>query len=144
MTFIVVGVSASSGSPGALRMAAREAQLRGVPLIAVQAWSAPRAPSASAGRPPAVNVDSNQLFSNAERALREQVTETLSEQEVECRLVRGTPGKVLLNASKGADLLVVDAPRGSVAVSSPLLAHKLVYRASCPVLIMPPSQAQAG
>lgn len=143
MTFIVVGVSASSGSPGALRAAARESRLRGVPLIAVQAWSAPRAPSAPGGRPPAVSIDSQQAFNNAERTLRDQVSQTLDD-EVECRLVKGSPGKVLLNESKGAELLVVDAPRGIITGTSPLLAHKLVYQTSCPVLIMPPSQAQAG
>ncbi|NYE95520.1 nucleotide-binding universal stress UspA family protein [Psychromicrobium silvestre] len=143
MTFIVVGVSASSGSPGALRMAARESKLRKIPLIAVQAWSAPRAPSAPGGRPPAVSVDPAQLFANAEQALRDQVAETLPE-EVECRLVKGSPGKVLLSESEGAELLVVDAPRGAITPTSPLLAHKLVYQTSCPVLIMPPSQAQAG
>lgn len=140
MGFVVVGVSASSGSPGALRMAAHEAQLRNAQLIAVQAWSAPRAPSASAGRPSALTVNPEQLFQAAEKALRDQVLAVLKS-EVECRLVRGTPGKVLLSESAHAELLVVDAPRGKITSASPLLAHKLVYRASCPVLIMPPSQA---
>ena len=37
----------------------------------------------------------------------------------------------------GADLLVIDAPR--VPSMSPLLAHRLVYAATCPVVVMPPS-----
>ncbi|MBW4093944.1 MAG: universal stress protein [Acidobacteria bacterium] len=142
MTKVVVGVSASSGSPGALRMAAREAELRNAQLVAVQAWTPPRAPGTSGTRPPAVAADTKTLFAQAEKALRDQVIHTLGV-EVECKLVRGTPSKVLLGESMGAELLVVDAPRGAISSVSPRLAHRLVYKTSCPVLIMPPSQSNA-
>ena len=43
---------------------------------------------------------------------------------------------MLIEASEGADLLVVDAPRQLMA--GPMFAHRLVYAASCPVVVMPP------
>jgi hypothetical protein len=32
---------------------------------------------------------------------------------------------------------VIDAPRGIALTRSPMLAHKLVYNATCPILVMP-------
>ena len=54
----------------------------------------------------------------------------------EVRLVRGGRLKVLLKAAAEADLLVVDAPRQLVA--GPMFAHRLLYAATCPVVVMPP------
>jgi nucleotide-binding universal stress UspA family protein len=138
---VVVGVSASSGSPEALRFAVSEAKWRGVQLVAVQAWRAPRAPAAPGGRPPGVVLDTGAAFSRAAKELNAQVAAVLGAgEEVRCKLVRGAPGKVLLDESANACLLVVDAPRKWAASRSPLLAHRLVYNAQCPVLIMPPAQ----
>ena len=58
------------------------------------------------------------------------------EHGVELRLVRGGKYNVLIKAAAGADLLVVDAPRQLMA--GPMFAHRLVYAASCPVVVMPP------
>jgi hypothetical protein len=55
---------------------------------------------------------------------------------VEVRLVRGNKYAVLLKAAEDADLLVVDAPRQLLA--GPMFAHRLVYAATCPVVVMPP------
>ena len=54
----------------------------------------------------------------------------------ELRLVRGGRLKVLLKAAAEADLLVVDAPRQLMA--GPMFAHRLLYAAPCPVVVMPP------
>ena len=56
--------------------------------------------------------------------------------DVDVRVVRGDRRKALLDAAEGADLLVVDAPRS--LASAPLFAHRLVYAAPCPVVVMPP------
>jgi hypothetical protein len=49
---------------------------------------------------------------------------------------------VLRVISKEAALLVLDAPRRSDLSTTPLLAHRLVYQAYCPVVIMPPAIAE--
>ncbi|MCS6712104.1 hypothetical protein JSY14_08755 [Brachybacterium sp. EF45031] len=51
--------------------------------------------------------------------------------------MRGNPSDVLVEASQGASLLVLDAPRAPV--TRPLLAPSVVYRLGCPVVMMPPS-----
>lgn len=141
MKNVVVGVSATSGSPEALRCAAAEARWRGADLVAVQAWRPPRPPAAPGGRPPGVTFDTDAAFAGAAEALRAHVLKVLgSAGAVKCQLVPGTPGKVLLDASADACLLVVDAPQTWAKSRSPLLAHRLVYNAKCPVMIMPASQ----
>ena len=44
---------------------------------------------------------------------------------------------MLIKAALGADLLVVDAPRQLLA--GPMFAHRLIYAAACPVVVMPPA-----
>jgi len=139
MTHVVVGVSASSGSPGALLAAAAEARQRDADLIAVQAWRAPRPPASPGGHPPAVSRDADASFAAAEKNLRSQVTRVLGDDaRVTCKLVAGTPRAVLLAESTDADLLVLDAPRTGTGSGAQLLVPRLVYAVSCPMLIMPP------
>ncbi|ALE06218.1 hypothetical protein AL755_13320 [Arthrobacter sp. ERGS1:01] len=88
-----------------------------------------------------MTLDNVAAFAQAEDELKARVAETLGTgADVRCKLVRGAPGKVLVDESAQACLLVVDAPRTWVMSRSPLLAHRLVYNVKCPVLIMPPAQ----
>ncbi|MGI3783614.1 MAG: hypothetical protein ACRYG2_22855, partial [Janthinobacterium lividum] len=73
----------------------------------------------------------------ARAALEHDVSATLGhDHDAELRLVRGSKFAVLLRAAEEADLLVVDAPRQLLA--GPMFAHRLIYAASCPVVVMPP------
>ncbi|MHA3725265.1 universal stress protein [Leucobacter sp. HY1910] len=140
MTSVVVGVSASSGSPQALRAAATEARQRGAGLLAVQAWRAPIPPAAPGGKPPGVSRDIEAALASAQRTLRSRVTAVLGPDEaVTCKVVQGAPSTVLLAEAAHAELLVLDAPRTRASMKSPVLAHRLIYTAECPVLIMPPA-----
>jgi nucleotide-binding universal stress UspA family protein len=135
---VVVGVSPTSGSPNALRCAAEEARWRGAELVAVQAWRPPRPPAAPGGRPPAVTRDVEGDLRAAEMRLHDQVAQALgSTTDATCRIVHGGAGEALLEESAEAELLVIDAPRRIALTGSPLLAHKLVYNATCPILVMP-------
>jgi hypothetical protein len=139
-SFIVVGVSAGSGSPTALRWAADEAARRDCALIAVRAWRPPRPPSAAAGKPPVVTRDPEAEFAEAEEKLRGDVVAALGEdQDVRCVLIKGSAVTVLLKESADATLLVLDAPRRGNIKATTLLAHRLVYNVACPVVVMPPS-----
>jgi hypothetical protein len=85
-----------------------------------------------------VTRDVDGAFRAAEERLRLHVAQVLGvTASVTCRLVRGSPSEALLTESAEAELLVIDAPRGIALTRSPLLAHKLVYNATCPILVMP-------
>lgn len=133
---IVVGVSGTSKSPAALEWAAAQAGRTGGRLIAVRAWRTPApapVPSGPTGVVPRPGDDEQM----ARQALVTDVAEALgADHGAELRLVRGRTFAVLMEACEGADLLVVDAPRQLIA--GPMFAHRLVYAAPCPVVVMPP------
>lgn len=138
---IVVGVSPTTGSPAALRWAAEESRLRGVPMRAVMAWRAPRPPAAPAGRPPATpSAASDDYAGDAEVKLRGFVTGALgADADIECSVVHGSEVNALLSAARGAHLLVVGEPRpGRLStMMSSLTAPQVMLKSTCPVVVMP-------
>lgn len=140
---IVVGVSPSTGSPSALQWAAREASMRGAPLRAVLAWRPARPPTSSAGRPPAtLTLPAKDPAAAAEQRLRDYVKVAIgSDEQVECRAIKGGAVSSLLAAATEAQLLVLGEPRpGRVAsLRASLIAPQVVLRARCPVVVLPPA-----
>ncbi len=61
---------------------------------------------------------------------------------IRCEIHDGTALSVLQALSEQAELLVLDAPRRTDLKTNPMLAHRLVYQAGCPVVIMPPRISQ--
>lgn len=140
---IVVGVSRTSHSPFALRWAADAADRYDADFLAVRAWRPSHPPSAASGRPPVVGRDVDAERADAEAALYDDVRNTLgTDHRAHCEIREGTPLAVLTALSAAADLLVIDAPRRTDFANSPQLAHRLVYQAACPVVVMPPRVAQ--
>lgn len=134
---VVVGVSPTSKSTYALEWAAAQAAEQNGRLIAVRAWYAttpPSAPSLQGGIP-------GTAADEAERQLAADVEAVLGpDHGAELRLTRGKArSRALIEASQDADLLVIDAPRTMMV--GPMLAHRLVYNAKCPVVTMPPAVA---
>lgn len=143
---VVVGVSPTTGSPNALRWAAKEAGLRKVALRAVLAWRPPRPAGAPGGRPPAgLAYAGGDHAAEAERSLREFVAAALGNDDgVDCLAVKGSAVNALLSAAGDADLLVIGEPRqGMIAAAkvSRLVAPQVVLRAPCPVVVMPAAAA---
>ena len=134
---VVVGVSATSKSPTALAWGQAQAEQNGGRLVAIRAWRMPN-PQATPSGTPAGRISREQEVEEAALAsLRADVEATLGTgHDAEVQLVRGGKYGVLVKAAAGADLLVVDAPRQLLA--GPMFAHRLVYAASCPVVVMPP------
>ena len=135
---VVVGVSATSKSPAALRWAAAQAEANDGVLICVRTWR----PSAPAATTAGVQAVSGQTTSAAEvearRQLEEDVAQTLGhDHDAEVYLLRAGKRRGLLVASSQADLLVMDAPRRPS--TAPLLAHRVIAVATCPVVVMPPA-----
>ena len=133
---VVVGVSASSKSPTALDWGRAQAGPEGR-LVAVRAWRMPNPQATPSGTPAGRIARAEEVEVEARAALEQDVAATLGEGHgAEIQLVRGSKYAVLLKAAEDADLLVVDAPRQLLA--GPMFAHRLVYAASCPVVVMPP------
>ena len=132
---IVVGVDGSDSSRHALRWAARQAQLTGGRLDVVITWELPT----SFGWVPPYPADFNPA-EDAQRAADEEVSAALSECPdvvVQTTVVEGHPAPTLLQASRGAELLVLGS-RGHGEFAGMLLgsvSQHLVSTAHCPVLV---------
>ncbi|ROR90826.1 universal stress protein [Nocardioides aurantiacus] len=135
---VVVGVSATSKSPTALVWARAQAEANDGRLVAVRVYQPTHVPGAPSGTASRIPHDPAALHAQQQTALERDVAEVLgADHTAELRVVRGGKRRGLLEQAQDADLLVIDAPR--TASMSPLLAHRIVYAASCPVVVMPPS-----
>jgi nucleotide-binding universal stress UspA family protein len=128
-------VSATSKSPTALVWAKALADANDGRLVAVRinpASAAEEAPGTSARSGPHQSRDEQQA------ELERDVAEVLgTDHGAEIRVIHGSKRRGLINESHDADVLVIDAPRAPSM--SPLLAQRIVYAATCPVVVMPPS-----
>jgi nucleotide-binding universal stress UspA family protein len=134
-SYIVVGVDGSASSRDALRWAARQARLTGADLHAVCAWDLPT------GYGFAPNDSYLDLAAEAGKGLNATVVEVLGAvQDVPlvARVERGHAAGILVEASRGADLLVVGS-RGRGEFAGMLLgsvSQHCAQHAACPVLIV--------
>ncbi|NNG18186.1 universal stress protein [Naumannella sp. ID2617S] len=135
---VVVGVSATSKSAQALQWATAQAASAGGRVLAVRAWRVHSPMATPSGPPSGLLENAAEVGDAAEQQLAADVAEVLGpDHGVEIVARRGGTFEVLLEASREADLLVVDAPRQLIA--GPMFAHRLLYAADCPVVVMPPS-----
>lgn len=131
---IVVGVGEGPAGPAAVRFAAAEAELRGVPLEAVCAW---RHPAHLAGG------DSARLQEQrAADTLEAAVSEAAGQHpgvDLRRRTAEGHARRVLLDVSRDAGLLVVGAQRtqGSFGLQLGRVTHGVLHHAACPVAVVP-------
>lgn len=154
---IVVGVDGSPGSDAALHWALTEARLRGSEVRAVHVYQPPRSAlgDAAAGGPgvaPAVlsAEESERLWSATEREARGVVEEALRRAgadaaaglEVRQEAVEGPAAQTLIEAGRGAELLVVGS-RGRGGFLGLLLgsvSQQCAQHPPCPVVILPPPE----
>jgi nucleotide-binding universal stress UspA family protein len=142
MNVIVVGVDHSDGARAALAFAHDEARLRGATLRAVHAWQFGYVGySGFEGAMPVLGGDIHELRAAAAAALDATLREALPDAggiEIEPRVVEGSPGAVLVNESRDADLLVVGS-RGHGGFAQLLLgsvSQQCAHHAACPVVIV--------
>jgi nucleotide-binding universal stress UspA family protein len=152
---IVVGVDGSAGSVAALRWALAEAHLRGAPLRLVHAYQLPHFLVGEAGLGvggagiPAYASEDAERFSAASQAEARHVLastleradgETLAGVEVEQEIREGLAAPVLIEAGRGAALLVLGS-RGRGGFAGLLLgsvSQQCAQHPPCPVVILPP------
>jgi nucleotide-binding universal stress UspA family protein len=134
---IVAGIDGSEGSLEALRWAAREAELRDADLLVVLAWMLPSAGPYLVPLP----VDVDEWREGAAQALRQAMTAVFGgtwPDRVHAELRDGPASRVLVEAAKDADLLVVGS-RGHGGFVGALLgsvSSAVVHHAPCPVLVV--------
>jgi len=136
---IVVGVDGSEGSEKALRWAARQAELTGAKLEAVTGWEYP----AFYGWAPAMpeDYDYEDLAGRAQAKAIDEVFGSGRPATLETRVVARHPALALVEASEGADLLVVGS-RGYGGFADALLGSVSTYcvhHAHCPVVVIRPA-----
>lgn len=133
--FVVVGVDGSPNSKAALRWALREAELRRCELHVVSAYGHQLPGFGFTGV-------TNDELAREQRDLLEAAIAELGEDRppvaIVLRVVDGHPTPVLVDASKGAELLVV-GDRGYGGFAGLLLGsigEQCVRRASCSVVVV--------
>lgn len=145
MRRVVVGVDGSETSRNALRWAAQEAQSHEAELHVVYAWET-QGLGAGIGTTPGrrtVAAPEDQRGA-AEQLISDVIKEELGANppdHVRPSIGRGSAASVLLEASKGADLLVVGS-RGLGGFAGLLLGSvstKMANHATCPVVIVRPA-----
>ena len=137
---IVVGLDGSTSSLAALRWAVHQAELTGGTVDAVVACRVPVLVTGFGFAPVAMS-DCSDMEQVAKRALEEAINKIVGSEDgplVRSLAVNGSPGPVLVNASVGADLLVLGS-RGHGGFSGALLGsvgQHCVRHAHCPVVII--------
>jgi nucleotide-binding universal stress UspA family protein len=140
---VIAGVSGSPGNIVALRYAGDMARLRAARLVAVHAWVPPGGDIAERRAP---SPDLRRLWQEAARArLQDALGIAWGGRpvglELECLVVRGSPGQVLVDvAGSPDDLLVVGTGRrsGLAGIWRGRVTRYCVRHAGCPVLTVPP------
>jgi nucleotide-binding universal stress UspA family protein len=149
MGVIVVGVDHSAGAKAALRYALEEARLRQATLRVVHAWQFGYigAPGLE-GLLPAVGGELKDFRQGAAAALDETLREVVADAAVtiERRVGQGSPAAVLVEESRGADMLVVGS-RGHGGFAQLLLgsvSQQCAQHAFCPVVIVRGTNGHTG
>jgi nucleotide-binding universal stress UspA family protein len=140
---IVVGVDGSPSSREALRWAVRQAALTGASVEAITAWQSPTlvglgSPFAEAEPSPG---DDDRIKAAAENVMRAAVAEATAQSagiRVKAEVGEGSAAQFLLDAAKGASMVVVGS-RGHGGLAGTLLGsvgQTLAQHSPCPVLII--------
>jgi nucleotide-binding universal stress UspA family protein len=135
---IVAAVDGSDSSLSALRWAIRQAGLTGAAVDAVAAW---HYPVSSYGYVPVGDAEDYDFQKITEKVLSDAISGSLepgSDVRVRSHAVEGHAAQVLIDASDGADLLVVGS-RGHGGFTEALLgsvSQHCVHYAHCPVVVI--------
>jgi nucleotide-binding universal stress UspA family protein len=142
MSGIIVGVDGSGHSQRALEWAMHEAAIRHVPLTVLTVHEAIRGYLSGA----AVFPDDQALTEEARAAAQAETDKVLAglagprPESVTVKAVHGFVVEELINAGKGADMLVLGS-RGAGGFTRLMMgsvAGQVAQHAYCPVLLVPP------
>lgn len=141
---VLVSVDGSAACHAAIALAAREADYRNAPLVAVRAYSGERPLGAPAARPFATLHSAEDERVIAGSSLRDTVRAVLGEDQaagVETRAVLGLAGRKIVETARQVNAqLIVLATHGSTSMLLGTASLYVLRKAPCPVLIVPPAQ----
>jgi nucleotide-binding universal stress UspA family protein len=135
---IVAGVDGSDSSLSALRWAIRQAGLTGAAVDAVATW---HYPVSSYGYVPVGDAEDYDFQKITEKVLSDAISSSLepgSDVHVRSHVIEGNAAQGLIDASDGAELLVVGS-RGHGGFTEALLgsvSQHCVHYAHCPVVVI--------
>jgi trehalose synthase len=137
---IVVGVNGSDRSDRALHFSIDEAKLRGASIRIVTAWHVPLAVhTAHGGSAPPAGVSLEDALRETAANVAQSAAKTVSEETdlpVETSVVEGHAADVLIDSSRGADLLVLGAPgRGGLSGGLTSVTVQCALHAPAPTAI---------
>ena len=135
---IVVGVDGSASSKAALAWAAGQARLTGATVEAIIAWQYPATYGYTMPAAPEINYDYEQIAAGVIAGTVAEICGPGEPVKITSRVVEGNAAQVLLDASAGAELLVVGS-RGHGGFFEALLGsvgQHCVHHATCPVVIV--------
>ena len=133
---IVVGVDGSASSTAALAWALKQAALTGAVVDAVIAWEVPANYSFLVQVP--VDINYAEIAAQVAADAIAEVSGPGEQVKIRSTATEGNPARVLVDASKGADLLVVGS-RGHGGFTEALLgsvSQHCVHHATCPVVVI--------
>jgi nucleotide-binding universal stress UspA family protein len=148
MPGIVVGVDGSANAKSALEWAVGEAATHSAPLTVLTVHEISH--SFLTGRPVVLSADEDELAA-AKTAVTELVDKAINAlggakpASVTVQALSGSAAGELIDATHGADLLVLGArggaQAGGLAAHSPIgsVSNKVLYHAKCPVVVVPAS-----
>lgn len=138
---VVVGIDGSPAGAAAIGFAFEEASLRGAALTAIHTWELPFMEIPVMPGPSQVESIYGETESSEGRLLAEALSgwqERFPDVNVRRKLLRGTAAQVLIEASPGAELLVVGS-RGRGGFNALLLgsvSHAVLHHAMSPVAVV--------
>jgi nucleotide-binding universal stress UspA family protein len=142
MSDVIVGIDGSHNSSQALDWAMKEAALRGADLTVITVNSVPMAYWSRQPAPlPGDDAKVEEIRHAAQDAV-DKAAAALGDQQpksVKVAAVNGFPAQVLIETSRGADLMVVGS-RGGGGFGELFLGSicsQVVHHAKCPVVVVP-------
>jgi nucleotide-binding universal stress UspA family protein len=140
MERIVVGVDGSENARRALEWAIAEANIRQARLTVVSAWQIPNVVLSSPVATAAYDAD---VWRDAARETVEAALQSVTADDlpadIDRQVIEGPPAKVLVDAAKEGDMIVVGS-RGRGGFAGLLLgsvSQQVAHHARCPVVIVP-------
>jgi nucleotide-binding universal stress UspA family protein len=135
---IVVGVDGSASSKAALAWAARQARLTSATVEAIIAWEYPATYGYTMPTAPEINYNYEEIAAEVTADAIAEVCGRGKPVKIVSRVVEGNAAQLLLDASAGAELLVVGS-RGHGGFFEALLGsvgQHCVHHATCPVVVI--------
>ncbi|MGQ5637862.1 MULTISPECIES: universal stress protein [unclassified Streptomyces] len=138
---ILLGLGDADTSTEAVRFAFREAEIRGCELDVVRAWRRP-AYDSRGGRAAAAEASADTYEERASALIDALLKPAIAEHpHVRTRrtTLEGPAGKVLVDRSAAADLVITGARRrtGHFGLQLGRVSHTLLHHAQCPVAVVP-------